>query len=138
VLESVGYATAYAAVGLALLVFGYVVWDLLTPGKLVQRIWEERSINAAIVLATGYATQGGVIFTSIWSHGAAGFGDALAWTIVFSLLGLLLQAVAFLLLDLLTPGKLGDIVCERALHPASLVMAGAQVAVGLIVIASIA
>ena len=137
-LESIGYASAYTAVGFALLLFGYFIWDVLTPGKLVERIWHEHSLNAGIVLATGFVTQGAVIFTSIWAHGIAGFGSALAWTIAFGVLGVVMQALAFLLMDLLTPGKLGDLVCQKDFHPAALVMSGSQIAVALIVIASIA
>src|SRR4051794_40366096 len=87
-LEDVGYAGAYSAVGFVLLLLGYFIWDVLTPGKLVHRIWDERSINAAVVLSTGFVTQGAVIFTSIWVHATDGFGTALSWTIVFGLLGL--------------------------------------------------
>ncbi len=48
-----------------------------------------------------------------------------------------LQAVAFLVLDLLTPGKLGAYVTEVVFHPASLVLAAAQLAVAAIIVASI-
>jgi hypothetical protein len=49
----------------------------------------------------------------------------------------LLQAVAFVVLDLITPGKLGAHVTEVAFHPASLVLAAAQLAVALIIVAAI-
>jgi hypothetical protein len=47
-----------------------------------------------------------------------------------------LQAVAFLVLDLLTPGKLGRHITEVAFHPASLVLAAVQLSVAGIVVAS--
>jgi hypothetical protein len=77
------------------------------------------------------------VFTAIWTNGEAGFGLAFISTAVFGLLGVLLQAVAFLLIDLATPGKLGDVVCEVSFHPAYLVTASAQLAVSLAVVASI-
>ncbi len=137
-LESLGYALVYSLVGIALLLAGYLVLDLLTPGKLSQRIWQERSMSAAVVLAAGFLGLGAIVFTAIWTNAGSGFGDALGYTIAFGVLGIVLQAGAFVLIDVLTPGKLGDTLTERALHPAALVVGAAEIAVSLIVIASIA
>lgn len=137
-LESLGYALVYSLVGLALLLAGYVVLDLLTPGKLSHRIWQDRSMSAAVVLAAGFLGLGAIIFTAIWTNATSGFGDALGYTVAFGALGIALQAAAFVLVDLLTPGKLGDTLTETALHPAAVVMGAAELAVSLIVIASIA
>jgi uncharacterized membrane protein YjfL (UPF0719 family) len=137
VLASIGYAVAYTGVGIALLILGFFALDLLTPGKLGRHIAEQRSVNAALVLAAGFLAQGAIVFAAIWTNATSGFGDALAWTVVFGVLGVLLQAVAFLVLDLITPGKLGSHLTEVAFHPASLVFAAVQLAVAAIVIASI-
>lgn len=48
------------------------------------------------------------------------------------------MAVAFLVLDLVTPGKLGAIVVDREPHPAVWVTASCNIAVAAIVAASIA
>ncbi len=136
-IASVGYATAYALLGIALLVVGFVALDILTPGHLARHIWTERSVNASIILSAGVLAQGAIVFTAIWTNGEAGFGVAFLSTIAFGLLGVLLQAVAFVLIDLATLGKLGEVVCEVSFHPASLVTASAQLAVSLVVVASI-
>jgi hypothetical protein len=136
-IASVGYATAYALLGIALLVVGFVALDILTPGHLARHIWTERSVNASIILSAGVLAQGAIVFTAIWTNGEAGFGVAFLSTIAFGLLGVLLQAVAFVLIDLATPGKLGEVVCEVSFHPASLVTASVQLAVSLVVVASI-
>jgi len=137
VLASIGYAVAYTGVGIALLTLGFVVLDLLTPGRLGRHIHEERSVNAGIVLAAGFLGQGLVIFAAIWTNATSGFGEALGYTVVFGILGILLQAVAFVVLDLITPGRLGAHVTEVAFHPASLVLAAVQLSVAAIVVASI-
>jgi uncharacterized membrane protein YjfL (UPF0719 family) len=137
VLASIGYAVAYTGVGIALLSLGFVVLDLLTPGHLGRHIHEERSVNAGLVLATGFLGQGAVVFAAIWTNATSGFGEALLYTVVFGVLGVLLQAVAFVVLDLTTPGKLGAHVTEVAFHPASLVLGAVQLAVAAIVVASI-
>ncbi|TFV54157.1 DUF350 domain-containing protein [Geodermatophilus sp. DF01-2] len=136
-LASIGYAVAYTGVGIALLTLGFLVLDLLTPGHLGRQIHEERSVNAGVVLAAGFLGQGLVIFAAIWTNATSGFGQALLYTVVFGVLGVVLQAVAFLVLDLITPGRLGSHVTEVAFHPASLVLAAVQLAVAAIVVASI-
>jgi uncharacterized membrane protein YjfL (UPF0719 family) len=137
VLESIGYAAAYTGVGIALLILGFYALDLLTPGHLGRHIYEERSVNAAITLAAGFLGQGAIVFASIWTNATSGFGQALLYTVVFGILGVLLQAVAFLVLDLITPGRLGSHLIERPFHPASLVSAAVQLAVAAIIVASI-
>jgi uncharacterized membrane protein YjfL (UPF0719 family) len=137
VLQSIGFAVAYTGVGIALLILGFFMLDLLTPGHLGRHIAENRSVNAALVLSAGFLGQGLIVFASIWTNATSAFGLALLYTVVFGILGVVLQAVAFLVLDLITPGKLGSHVMEVGFHPASLVLAAAQLAVALIIVASI-
>ncbi|SNS20078.1 protein of unknown function [Geodermatophilus pulveris] len=136
-LASIGYAVAYTGVGIVLLTLGFLALDLLTPGHLGRHIHEQRSVSAGVVLAAGFLAQGLVIFAAIWTNATSGFGEALLYTVVFGVLGVLLQAVAFVVLDLVTPGKLGSHVTEVGFHPASLVLAAVQLAVAGIVVASI-
>jgi uncharacterized membrane protein YjfL (UPF0719 family) len=137
VLASIGYAVAYTGVGIALLVLGFYVLDLLTPGHLGRHIYEDRSVNAALTLSAGFLGQGAIVFASIWTNATGGFGRALLYTVVFGVLGVLLQAVAFVVLDLITPGRLGAPLMSREFHPASLVSAAVQLAVAAIIVASI-
>jgi uncharacterized membrane protein YjfL (UPF0719 family) len=137
VLASIGYAVAYSGVGIALLVLGFFALDLLTPGHLGRHIYEHRSVNAALTLSAGFLGQGAIVFASIWTNATSGFGHALLYTVVFGILGVLLQAVAFVVLDVITPGKLGEHLTEATFHPASLVSAAVQLAVAAIVVASI-
>ncbi|WP_330474045.1 DUF350 domain-containing protein [Terrabacter sp. C0L_2] len=133
-----GYALVYAVVGIAVLGLGYAALDLVTPGHLGSHIWTERSVNAAIVLAAGLLGLGFVVFAAIWTNATGSLGVALGWTVVFGVLGVLLQALAFRLLDLVTPGDMAELVTQREFHPASVVAAAVQLAVSLIVVASIA
>ena len=136
-LASIGYAVAYTGVGIALLVVGYYVLDLLTPGHLGRHIYESRSANAAVTLAAGFIGQGMIIFATIWTNATSGFGLALWYTVVFGLLGIVLQAVAFVVLDLITPGKLGEHLTQPTFNPACLVSAAVELAVAVIIVASI-
>ena len=136
-LASIGYAVAYTGVGMLLLVVGAIALDLLTPGHLARHIYEERSVNAAIALAAGFLGQGAIAFSTIWTNATSGFGTALSYTVAFGVLGVGLQVVAFVVLDLLTPGKLGATLMQVPFHPASLVTAASTLAVSAIIVASI-
>jgi uncharacterized membrane protein YjfL (UPF0719 family) len=137
VLASIGYAVAYTGVGIALLTLGFFALDLLIPGHLGRHIYEDRSVNAGLVLAAGFLGQGAIAFATIWTNATSGFGTALLYTVVFGVLGVLLQAVAFLVLDLITPGRLGRHLTEVSFHPASLVAGAVQLAVAMIIVAAI-
>jgi uncharacterized membrane protein YjfL (UPF0719 family) len=138
-LDNLLAAVVYLGVGVALLILAAFVVDLLTPGRLVSHVVEQRSYSAALVLAAALLGQGLVIFTAIWTNAEAGFGDALLWTVSFGLLGVVLSAAAFTLVDLLTPGRLGQILSRPGpVQPIALVTAAAHLAVAAIVVASIA
>ena len=135
-LQSIGFAAAYTGVGIALLVLGFYALDLLTPGNLGRHIAEHRSLNAAIAVSGGFLGQGAIVFASIWTNATSGFGRALLYTVVFGILGVVLQAVAFVALDVLVPGRLGQHLMEPAFHPASLISAAVQLEVAAIIVAS--
>ncbi len=137
-LDSLLYGGAYSLVGIALLALGYLAFDLLTPGHLGRHIYEHRSANAAAVVSSAFLGLGAVTFTAIWTNADSGFGQALLWTVGFGLLGIVLQLVSFVILDLLTPGSLRALVVEPGLHPGALVAAASMLAVSAVVCASIA
>lgn len=137
-LSSVGYALAYSVVGIVILAIGYVALDLLTPGRLGDHIMRHGSVNAAVVAAAGLIGLGLIVFTAIWTNGESSFGHALGYTIVFGLLGVVMQAVAFRLLDAFTPDDLAATIMRPEFHPASIVAAASQVSVSLVIVACIA
>jgi uncharacterized membrane protein YjfL (UPF0719 family) len=127
----------FGAAGIALMAVGFVLVDLLTPGRLRDLIWVRRNSNAALLLAANQLGIAGIVFTAILTS-YADFGKGLASTILFGLLGIVLMGVAFLVLDILTPGKLGEIIAADEPHPAARVSAASHFGVALIVCACIA
>lgn len=127
---------AYALVGLLVLVLGYVALDLVTPGKLGEVLYIRRSPNAAVVVASGLLAVGTIVTTAIYTT----YDDlllGLVTTFAYGLAGVVLLALSFLLVDLLTPGRLGELLTEERWHPASLVTAAAHLATGAILAAAI-
>jgi hypothetical protein len=91
--------------------------------------------NAAVLAATALVSLGLILWFAIFFTGAGwnGLDDAL----VYGAVGVGAQAVGFLVLDALTPGRLG-VVCEAPkLHPAAFVSAAVQLATALVVCASL-
>jgi uncharacterized membrane protein YjfL (UPF0719 family) len=134
VFELVLQVLAYSGVGLVVLVVGFYVLDLLTPGKLGQLVMDGNP-GAGLLAATGLASLGLIMYFAIHFTGAA--WDGLDDAAVFGLVGVLVQAVGFFVLDMVIPGKLGDHCFNPTLHPAAYVTAGIQVSVALVVCASL-
>lgn len=127
---------AYGAVGVVLMAVGYVLVDVATPGRLRELIWVDRNRNAALLLASNVAGVGIIVVAAIVSSendfvagivGAGGYG----------LLGLLIMAAAFVLLDMVTPGRLGDILVDPQPHPAAWVSGVVHLATSAIIAAAI-
>jgi uncharacterized membrane protein YjfL (UPF0719 family) len=133
-LELVAQVLAYTGVGLVVLFAGFIVVDLLTPGQL-GRLVAAGNPNAAMLAASALVSLGLILWFAIFFTGAgwSGLDDAA----VFGAVGVAAQAVGFVLLDLLTPGKLGEICMQPRFHPATGVSSAVHVAVALVVSASL-
>jgi uncharacterized membrane protein YjfL (UPF0719 family) len=127
---------AYAGVGVVLMGIGYALVDLTTTGKLHELIWTNRNRNAAIVLASNLAGVGIIVVAAIMASDDD-FGRGIVDAAAYGVLGLVVMAVAFYLLDLLTPGRLGEILVDPEPHPATWVSAVVHVATGAIIAAAI-
>jgi uncharacterized membrane protein YjfL (UPF0719 family) len=133
-LELIGQVLAYSGIGLAVLVAGFYVIDALTPDSL-GRLVMDGNPNAGIIAAAALASLGLVMWFAIFFTGAgwSGLDDAL----VYGAVGVAVQAAGFVVLDVLTPGRLGDVCRNPRFHPAAAVSAAVQVAVALVVCASL-
>ncbi|MGI5120875.1 DUF350 domain-containing protein [Marinactinospora thermotolerans] len=135
-LYNIGACFAYGVVGTLLMAVGYVLVDLLTPGKLHELIWVQRNRNATLIVSANTLGTAIVVASAILAS-EVGLVDGLITTAVYGLVGLVLMLASFLILDALTPGKLGSIVNETELHPAAWVNASAHFAVAVVVAAAI-
>lgn len=129
-------AVAYGAIGILLMALGYVLVDLATPGKLRDLIWVHRNPNAALLLVSGLVGVG-IILTTAIAASADELVAGLVGTLAYGLLGLILMSLSFLLIDVLTPGKLGDELSTNTIHPGTWVSAGAHVVIATIIAAAI-
>ncbi|WP_329017248.1 DUF350 domain-containing protein [Micromonospora rifamycinica] len=127
---------AYGVVGVVLMAIGYVLVDVATPGKLHELIWTERNRNAALLLTSNLAGVGIIVVAAI----AASEDDfllGLVGSAAYGIVGLVIMALAFVLLDALTPGKLGTLLVDPQPHPAVWVSSVVHLATGAIIAAAI-
>ena len=129
---------AYGALGIVLLVAGFLVIDALTPGRLGRELVERRSANAAIVVGAGLLAVGAVITSSIASSLDDSLLEGLGSALGYGLAGIVLQGVAFKVMDAITPGRLGDVIYDRQVAPVAVVHAAFSLAVGAMLAAAIA
>ena len=135
-LEGAGRSIVFGVVGIGLMALGFVLVDLLTPGKLRNLIWVDRNPNAALLLAANQVGIALIVFTAIFTS-YQNFGEGLASTALFGVLGIGVMALAFLVLDWMTPGKLGEVICTPERHGGALVSAASHFGAALIVCACI-
>lgn len=135
--SDMGIALLFGLIGIALLVVGYKVIDLLTPGDLGRQLCEDRNRNAGVIVGSGVLSIG-IIVTSAIVASDGDLGKGLGQSAGFGLVGILLLAVAFAVIDLITPGRLGDVVMgEEGHEPMVFVTGAALISVGAIVAAAI-
>jgi len=127
---------AFGAVGVVLMGVGYALVDLTTPGKLHELIWNERNRNAALLLASNLLGVGTIVVAAIVASDDD-FALGLVGAAAYGIVGLVIMAAAFLLLDAVTPGRLGELLVDPEPHPAVWVSAVVHLATGAIIAAAI-
>ncbi|MGX6449658.1 DUF350 domain-containing protein [Patulibacter sp. S7RM1-6] len=135
-LTGIGAAAAYSAVGLVVLVAGFLMVDLATPGNLRRQIWEDRNTDLTAVLASGLFANATTVVVAILTS-SDDLGKGLLDAFGYGLLGVVLIGLVFKVVDRLTPGDLGAMVAHDEHHPAVWITVVTHLAVGAVVAASI-
>jgi uncharacterized membrane protein YjfL (UPF0719 family) len=136
VFGEVGIAATYGLVGLVLMAVGFALIDVLTPGNLREQVWVERNRNAAVLAASNLLGVGIIVATAI-AASDGNWAQGLLSTAAYGLLGLVLMGLSFIVLDAVTPGKLGAILVDEVPHPAVYVNGASHIAVSAIVAVAI-
>jgi uncharacterized membrane protein YjfL (UPF0719 family) len=119
----------YFLVGTAVLILGFVVVDVLTPGKLRQLVFIDRRPNAVMLACANYIALAAVIISAI-TNSYSKLGQGLVGVAVYGLIGVVLQGVAILSMHLVIPGDFHEHIDEPDLHPAAFATAVMLLAVG--------
>ena len=121
----------YFVVGLAVLAVGFVALDVLTPGNLRQQVYTDRHPNAAILLGANHLALAIIVVTAIMTSDDA-LGQGLVDSLVYGLLGVVLQGVALRLLDAFVPGHLRALVTEPRMSGAAWAVGSSLLAIGAV------
>ncbi|MDF0531222.1 DUF350 domain-containing protein [Tsukamurella sp. 8F] len=129
--KGIGAILLYAIVGLVLMIVGFYAVDLTTPGKLRDLVRAGKP-NATYITGAGMLSMAFIIVVAIYAAG----GELLAgltYAVVFGLVGIVAQIVSVRLLDLVTGVDLDELMHADVFLPQARVIAGAHIALGLIV-----
>ncbi len=129
--QNVVAAVLYFLVGVGVLVAGFVMVDVLTPGNLRQLVFVERRPNAVAVASGMYVALALVVATAIIAS-SSDLGQGLVDAAVYGMVGVVLQGVALVVLEIVVPGRFRDLITDERLHPAAIATAVALIAVGAV------
>lgn len=106
--------TSYGLLAVGLLVLGFIGLDLVTPGSLRRWIWTEGN-RSAVILAVSQALG----LTIALAAGISASHDlplarGILYVLIYGVATIALMMFSFVLIDLLTPGKLGALLLEGA------------------------
>jgi uncharacterized membrane protein YjfL (UPF0719 family) len=127
--QNVVAALLYFVVGIAVLAAGFVMADVLTPGSLRRMVFVERRPNAVAVASGMYAALAIVVVTAIVASSNE-LGQGLVDAAVYGLVGVALQGLALVVLEVAVPGRFRDLIADERLHPAAIATAVTLLAVG--------
>ncbi|ULE33214.1 DUF350 domain-containing protein [Mycobacterium sp. IDR2000157661] len=127
--QNVIAAILYFIVGAVVLAIGFALADLLTPGSLRRLVFVERRPNAVAVASGMYAALALVVATAIVASSSE-LGQGLVDAAVYGLVGVVLQGLALVVLEIAVPGRFRDLISEERLHPAAIATAVTLLAVG--------
>ncbi|GII54886.1 hypothetical protein Pth03_32750 [Planotetraspora thailandica] len=122
---------AYAILGVLLLIAGFYVIDLATPGRLSTVIRSDRNVNATLLAASSLSAVGLIVAASIWSSGGA-LREGLIATLVFGLVGIVAQALGMIAFDRIAGISVRELTKEASLQPATVLLSVTHFVIGLV------
>ena len=136
IVQGVVAVILYFLVGIVVLIAGFLMVDILTPGNLRQLVFIDRRPNAVVLASAMYIALAIVIISAIGSSYSQ-LGQGLIGVAVYGIIGVGLQGIALLILQVAVPGRFREHVDEPQLHPAAFATATMLVAVGGVIAAAI-
>ncbi|EOM77814.1 DUF350 domain-containing protein [Rhodococcus rhodnii] len=122
---------AYFAVGMAVLAGGFLMLDVLTPGNLRHQVYVDKNPNAAVILGANHLALAIIVFTAIWTS-ADGYAQGIVDSAVYGFLGVVLQAIALGVMNLVLPGRLAELVDQPRMCGAAWAVASTLFSIGIV------
>ncbi|WP_141739734.1 MULTISPECIES: DUF350 domain-containing protein [Corynebacterium] len=122
---------AYFVLAIAILGVAFLVQDILTPGDLRRQTFVEHLPNAGVMVGSQVIAIGLVVATAIATT-EPDLASGLIHVTVYSLVGLFLQSLFLVLMEVLVPGRFRDLINDPKLRSSAVVTGVALVVVGAI------
>ncbi|WP_047260726.1 DUF350 domain-containing protein [Corynebacterium uterequi] len=132
VLFEITSTLAYFGLAAVLLLLGFALLDVLTPGKLYALVFLDHNPNAGTIAAGQQVAIGLVLITTIYHSVDLVLWQGLLEFFIYGLLGIVLQAVGLVILEALIPGRFRNIVEDPKPRFSARVVAVILVVVGAI------
>ncbi|MFE0751240.1 DUF350 domain-containing protein [Gordonia sp. NPDC058843] len=146
--DNLAAGASFSLVGIAVLILGFAALDLVTPGRLRRLVWIEHNRNAVLLTTSMVIGLAIVLVCSVIDTELLELWRALLYTAAYSVLAIAVMMWSFVLIDWLTPGKLGTLLFDGASrgedpseaghdaseeHPAGWITAAVFVAIGAVI-----
>jgi uncharacterized membrane protein YjfL (UPF0719 family) len=129
--KGAGAIASYTALGLVLLIIGFLAIDLATPGRLTTIIRTNRNANATLLAVCGVSAVGLVVSASIFASGGR-LLEGLIATLVWGLVGIAAQLIASVVVRYLLGVDVAGLMTKEKLEPSAILLGATQATVGLI------
>ena len=106
--------TAYGLLAVVLLIAGFAALDLVTPGSLRVKVWAEQNRSAVILAVSQAAGLAIAVAAGIGASTPFELWKGLLFTLGYGVATIALMMFSFVLVDWLTPGKLGSVLLDEA------------------------
>ncbi|RJQ84902.1 DUF350 domain-containing protein [Amycolatopsis panacis] len=133
--RGIGAILLYGVIGLLLMFAGFYAIDFTTPGKLSKLVTQGLP-NAVIVTASGLLSMAFIVVVAIFNS-ANDLTEGLITSLVYGLVGVVVQVLAVRLLEWATRIDVGSTIQSERFAPASVVVAAAHLGLGLVVAVAI-
>ena len=131
--DNLAAGASFSLVAIALLVVGFAALDLVTPGRLRQLVWIDHNRNAVILTTSMVIGLSVVLVCSVIDTELLALWRALLYTVAYVVLTIAVMMWSFVLIDWLTPGKLGTLLLENDEHLAGWITAAVFVGIGAVI-----
>ena len=129
--RGIGAILLYGVIGLLLMFAGFYAIDWTTPGKL-SKLVHAGLPNAVIVTASGLLAMSFIVVVAIFNS-ASDLTEGLITSLVYGLLGIIVQVVAVRLLEWATRIDVASTIESEEFAPVSIVVAAAHIGLVLVV-----
>ncbi|MFW0789302.1 DUF350 domain-containing protein [Gordonia sp. CPCC 205333] len=110
--DNMASSASYGLIAVVALVAAFGALDLVTPGSLRKLVWIDHNRNAVILTVAQVIAVAQILTASIMAGTGLELWRSILFTLVYVLIGIAVLAFSFVLIDWLTPGKLGSLVLD--------------------------